>query len=88
MHVAHVLLQVSPGEEVLVAGETGELDVAVLLGYVLLEGVFLNGFKFTVVAVEEEAHVLRLGVRLQTALPLGLVGAHVAAEHQLEGRLE
>lgn len=87
VHIAHVLLQVDPGEEVLVAGKTCELDVAVLLGYVLLEGMFLNGFKFTVIAVEEEAHVLRLGVRLQAALPLGLVGAHVAAEHQLERQI-
>ena len=83
VNIAHVLLQLDPGEEVLVASETGELNVAVLLSNVLLQGVFLDGLELTMVAVYEQSHVLGLGMRLQPALPLGLVGAHVAAEHDL-----
>ena len=81
--IAHVLLQLDPSQEVLVASETGELNVAVLLSNVLLQGVLLDGLELAMVAVYEQPHVLGLRVRLQPALPLGLVGAHVAAEHDL-----
>ena len=53
------------------------------LGNVLLQGVFLDGFKITMVAINEEHHVLGLRVGFQSTLPLGLVGTHVTAVENL-----
>ena len=87
MYITQVFLQVQSGDKVLPALEAGKCYVPKLLLDVYFQGEPLSGLELTMVAVDEEAHVLFLDVAVQSTLPPALEATELACELHLEKRL-
>ena len=87
MYITQVFLQVQSGDKVLTALEAGKCYVPMLLLDVYFQGEPLSGLELTMVAVDEEAHVLFLDVAVQSTLPPALEATELACELHLEKRL-
>lgn len=78
MNITQVPLQVHSSDKVLTALEAGKCYVPVLLLDVNFKGEPLGGLVLAVVTVDEEAHVLRLNVAVQSTLPPALESTELA----------
>ena len=87
MYITQVFLQIQSGDKVLTALEAGKCYVPMLLLDVYFQGEPLSGLELTMVAVDEEAHVLFLDVAVQSTLPPALEATELACELHLEKRL-
>ena len=66
-----MLLQVQSSDKVLTALEASKCYVPMLLFDVYFQGKLFSGLELTMVTMDEEAHVLRLDVSVQSTLPGG-----------------
>ena len=83
MNIAHMFPKLNSGKVVVITRKTGKLYVIVLFLNVYFQGMFFNRLEFTMVAKQEDSHVLCSCVCHHSALPFGLKIAHVAAKDQL-----
>ena len=86
MYVTQVLLQIQSSDKVLTALEASKCYVPMLLFDVYFQGKLFSGLELTMVTMDEEAHVLRLNVSVQSTLPPALEATELASELHLEKR--